>query len=86
MQILTVIVSDSYLNGPKSSKAFCRPYCSLETADVVRDILSYLSNYCKALLILINIVISDIEELFYVVSQPVGRYCDSYRFISEVFA
>ena len=60
---LTVIVSDSNFSGSTPSKAIRLSYCSLKTADAIRNILSYLSNYCKALLILINIVVVDSEEL-----------------------
>ena len=60
---LTIGVSDPNFSSSKSSMAVSLTDSSLEAADVIRNILPYLSNYCKALLILINVIIVNLEKL-----------------------
>ena len=61
----TIIVGDSNFSGSTSSKALCCSNSELEAADILGNIGSYLSNYCKTLLVLINIVVIDCEKLGY---------------------
>ena len=62
---LTVIIINYNLSGSSSSKAICCSNSQLETVDILSNIWSYLSNYCKTLFIFINIIINNSEELWY---------------------
>ena len=50
----------------------CYPNSNLETADILGNIRSYLSDQCKALLIFINIIIDNCDELCYSESSRIG--------------
>ena len=70
--ILTVIIYYSYFSGSTSSKALSITNLSLEIATVtqsnsshrtvMRNIILYLSNQCKFLFKLMNIIIRNIEK------------------------
>ena len=80
----TIIVDDSNFSGSMSPKALCWS-SKLEAADILRNVLSYLSNYCKTLLVLINIVIIDCEKMCYFIWWvTVGWNCNPGYTVTEI--
>ena len=58
--------------------AVCLSVLSLETANAIRNICSYLSHHCKALFNLINIIICYIEPV-------IGKFIHSTSHICRHF-
>ena len=81
---LTVIITNSNLSGSSASKALCMSNSQMETADIIRNIWSYLSNYCKTLFIFINIIINNSEELWYCECLRSSWNYNCYRFVTEI--